>query len=42
MNNDIICSICGEIIQDHISDEYILNGNHLKCELNKIIDYKKI
>ena len=29
----IICNICGKEIQDRISVEYILNGNHLSCEL---------
>jgi len=33
---NLICSICGKLIGDHISTEYILNGNHLSCEIEKI------
>jgi hypothetical protein len=35
-----ICTICGQIIQDHIPTEYLLNGNHLSCEIE--IFYKTI
>ncbi len=33
---NLICSICEKPIGDHISTEYILNGNHLSCEIEKI------
>lgn len=37
MNSEsILCDICGKEIENHISTEYILNDNHLKCELLNI------
>jgi hypothetical protein len=34
--DNLVCGICGNEIGDHISTEYILNGNHLSCEIKKI------
>lgn len=30
------CSICGEEIRDHISEEYLVGDMHMECYLTKL------